>query len=36
MQKIERSALAQAQVAGGCGKGNSQASNKTVIVIKYA
>lgn len=33
MQKIERNALAQASLAGGCHKANSQASSNTTVVI---
>ena len=37
MQKIERNALAQSQVAGGCAKGSrATATNTTTVVIRFA
>ncbi len=33
MQKIERNALAQASLAGGCHKASSRSSSNTTVVI---
>ncbi len=33
MQKIERNALAQASLAGGCHKASSRSSSNTTVVV---